>query len=192
MNKKLSNSKKSLRRHDHDWLRVMAILLIFVYHAAAPFHPWFDWHIRAYPKSELIGYLSAAGYSWPLPLFMLLAGAATWFALRKRSYRQYAGERFTRILLPLIAAMIILIPPQVYMERWRSLSARQYLGRSILVLVLFALLRSVGFALVCLPAGKNGAALAVKVGRILAAQRSDLDFCRAIDHRTDRPWLAIS
>jgi peptidoglycan/LPS O-acetylase OafA/YrhL len=117
MNKKLSNSKKSLRRHDHDWLRVMAILLIFVYHAAAPFHPWFDWHIRAYPKSELIGYLSAAGYSWPLPLFMLLAGAATWFALRKRSYRQYAGERFTRILLPLIAAMIILIPPQVYMER---------------------------------------------------------------------------
>jgi peptidoglycan/LPS O-acetylase OafA/YrhL len=125
MDKNLSTSKKSLRRHDHDWLRVMAILLIFVYHAAAPFHPWFDWHIRSYQKSELLGWLSAAGYSWPLPLFMLLAGAGTWFALRKRSYRQYVGERFTRILLPLILAMLILIPPQVYMER---LQRGQFVG----------------------------------------------------------------
>ena len=114
-------NKPYSRRHDHDWLRVLAIALIFVYHAAAPFHPWFEWHIRGYPKSEVLGWMSAAGYSWPLPLFMLLAGAGTCFALRKRSYKQYAGERFTRILLPLIFAMIILIPPQVYMERLQRL-----------------------------------------------------------------------
>jgi hypothetical protein len=117
MNIETQTNKKTIRRYDHDWLKVLAILLIFIYHAAAPFHPWFDWHIRSSQKSEFLGWISAAGYSWPLPLFMLLAGAGTWFALQKRSYRQYVGERFTRILLPLIVGMLILIPPQVYMER---------------------------------------------------------------------------
>jgi hypothetical protein len=96
---------------------VIGTLLIFVYHSAAPFHPWFDWHIRSLQKSELLGAFSAAGYSWPMPLFMLLAGAATWFALRKRTYRQYLWERFTRLFLPFLVGMIILIPPQVYFER---------------------------------------------------------------------------
>jgi hypothetical protein len=125
MNSETEINKKTIRRYDHDWLKVLAIMLIFVYHAAAPFHPWFDWHISSGQKSEFLGLISAAGYGWPLPLFMLLAGAGSWFALQKRSYSQYASERFTRILLPLILGMLILIPPQVYMER---LQKRQFFG----------------------------------------------------------------
>jgi glucan biosynthesis protein C len=117
MNNKVATEGKSVRRYDLDWLRVIGTLLIFAYHSAAPFHPWFDWHIRNTRKSELLGWFSAAMYSWPMPLFMLLAGAGTWFALRKRTYRQYVWERFTRLLLPTIFGMIVLIPPQVYMER---------------------------------------------------------------------------
>jgi hypothetical protein len=63
--------------------------------------------------------------SWPMPLFMLLAGASTWFALQRRSYGQYVGERVTRLLIPLIIGMLILIPPQVYFER---LQRGQFLG----------------------------------------------------------------
>jgi peptidoglycan/LPS O-acetylase OafA/YrhL len=117
MSNKVAAEGKSVRRYDLDWLRVIGTLLIFAYHSAAPFHPWFDWHIRNTQKSEPLGWFSAAMYSWPLPLFMLLAGAGTWFALRKRSYWQYGWERFTRLLLPTIFGLIILIPPQVYMER---------------------------------------------------------------------------
>jgi len=43
-----------------------------------------------------------------------VAGAATWFALRSRSPRQYVEERLTRLLLPFICATLVLIPVQVY------------------------------------------------------------------------------
>jgi len=110
-------STKPQRRWDVDWLRVIGTLLIFAYHSAAPFHPWFDWHIWNGQKSELVGWLSVAMYSWPMMLFMLLAGAGTWFALRRRTYWQYVRERLTRLFLPLFFGMLILVPPQVYMER---------------------------------------------------------------------------
>jgi glucan biosynthesis protein C len=112
-----TTSIRSQRRWDVDWLRVIGTLLIFAYHSAAPFHPWFDWHVRNAQKSELLGWLSVAMYSWPMMLFMLLAGAGTWFALKRRTVWQYARERFMRLFLPLVFGMLILIPPQVYMER---------------------------------------------------------------------------
>jgi glucan biosynthesis protein C len=117
MGKRARTKARSGRRYDLDWLRVIGTLLIFAYHSAAPFHPWFDWHIRSVEKSELLGWFTAAAYSWPLPLFMLLAGAGSWYAFRKRSYRQYAGERFMRLFVPFLVGIIILIPPQVYFER---------------------------------------------------------------------------
>lgn len=52
-----------------------------------------------------------------MPLFFLLAGAAAWFALGKRIPRQFAGERFLRLFVPLIFGMLVIVPPQVYFER---------------------------------------------------------------------------
>ena len=69
--------RKAARLHYLDWLRVFGTILIFAFHSAAPFHPWFDWHIRNAQKSALLGWLNTAFYSWPMPLFMLLAGAGT-------------------------------------------------------------------------------------------------------------------
>ena len=96
---------------------MIGTILIFAFHSAAPFHPWFDWHIKNGQKSEFLGWLNTAFYSWPMPLFMLLAGAGTWFALGRRSNRQFVGERVLRLFLPLVIGMIILIPPQIYLER---------------------------------------------------------------------------
>ncbi|MGD8997990.1 MAG: acyltransferase family protein [Anaerolineae bacterium] len=109
--------KKATRLYYLDWLRVIGTLLIFAFHSAAPFHPWFDWHIRSVQKSEFLGWVNTAFYSWPMPLFMLLAGAGTWFALGRRTNRQFVGERVMRLFLPLLIGVIILIPPQVYLER---------------------------------------------------------------------------
>lgn len=52
-----------------------------------------------------------------MPLFMLIAGSSAYFALRKRGLIEFAKERISRIFVPLILGILLIVPPQVYVER---------------------------------------------------------------------------
>lgn len=54
---------------------------------------------------------------WRLPLLFVVSGMGTYFALGKRSGKQYVGERLRRLLLPFIIGVVFIVPPQVYIER---------------------------------------------------------------------------
>jgi peptidoglycan/LPS O-acetylase OafA/YrhL len=53
-----------------------------------------------------------------MPLLFLLAGASTWFALQFRSGGQYLKERFIRLLIPFVFALLVIVPIQSYYG-WR-------------------------------------------------------------------------
>jgi hypothetical protein len=53
---------------------------------------------------------------WPIPLFFILSGASTYYALGFRNSRQFIRERIRRILIPFIFGIFIIVPPQVYLE----------------------------------------------------------------------------
>jgi peptidoglycan/LPS O-acetylase OafA/YrhL len=53
---------------------------------------------------------------WGVPLFFLVAGAGSWFALRRRNNRQFIGERVDRLLIPFVVGSILLTPFQKYLE----------------------------------------------------------------------------
>jgi peptidoglycan/LPS O-acetylase OafA/YrhL len=55
-----------------------------------------------------------------MPLFFLLAGVSTWFALSFRSGGQYVKERFIRLLVPLVFGLLVIVPPQIYFELLHS------------------------------------------------------------------------
>ena len=56
-----------------------------------------------------------------MPLLFFLAGASTYFALKKRNERQYIKERVKRLLIPFLFGIIIIVPPQTYLARlWRG------------------------------------------------------------------------
>ena len=57
------------------------------------------------------------GNAVAMQLLFLLAGAATWFALRRRSSGQYAKEWFQRLLIPFIWGVLVLAPPNAYFAR---------------------------------------------------------------------------
>lgn len=61
----------------------------------------------------VIGFLG----QWHMPLLFLLAGASTRFALGFRSGGQYARERFTRLVVPLLFGVLVVVPPQAYYAR---------------------------------------------------------------------------
>lgn len=50
-----------------------------------------------------------------MSLFFLLAGASTYYALRKRSGGEYSRERFKRLFIPFVFGVLVFIPPQSYL-----------------------------------------------------------------------------
>jgi peptidoglycan/LPS O-acetylase OafA/YrhL len=102
--------------HYIDWLRVLAIVGVFLYHAIRPF-VHHDWLIGNRYQSLALTFVCLVFLgSWGMPLFFLMAGAGTGFALRRRSGRQYVSERIKRLLIPLIVGAILLSPVQFYIE----------------------------------------------------------------------------
>jgi peptidoglycan/LPS O-acetylase OafA/YrhL len=111
-----SSAAKSARLYYLDWLRVILIFGVFLYHVVRPFDPLIDWHINNAEQSDTILTLLLLVNPWGIPLFFLVAGAASMFALRRRSNRQYISERATRLLIPFIVGSILLTPFQKYLE----------------------------------------------------------------------------
>ena len=52
-----------------------------------------------------------------MPIFFAVSGISSYQALQKRSGKQYVKERVARLGIPLIFGVMILTPPQIYMER---------------------------------------------------------------------------
>jgi glucan biosynthesis protein C len=104
------------RTHYIDWLRVLAVLLLVPYHTARIFDIWEPFYAKSAQASELLTYVFVGAVNpWHMPLFFLLAGAATWFALGFRSSSEYVKERVKRLIIPLLFGLLVIIPPQSYL-----------------------------------------------------------------------------
>ena len=104
------------RRYDIDWIRVLAVLVLFPFHTAGIFNPW-DFHLKNDELSIAVGVLAKFISQWHMPIFFLISGAATWYALKKKTAGRYVIDRVTRLLIPLLFGMFIICPPQLYYER---------------------------------------------------------------------------
>jgi glucans biosynthesis protein C len=105
------------RRHDLDWLRVAAILLLLYFHTGMIFTAEWGWHIKNPETSHLVLEINHFLSRWRMALLFLISGVGTSFALRRRSARGYAGERAKRLLVPVLFGMLVVVPPQIYLER---------------------------------------------------------------------------
>ena len=103
------------RRYDLDWLRFIAIVILLFFHTGMLFNPW-GWHIKNNEISESFRYWMTWLHFWRMPLLLFISGAGTYMALGKRTPRQFAGERFTRLFIPLVFGMFAVVPPQIYFE----------------------------------------------------------------------------
>lgn len=90
------------RRHDIDWLRVIAIGLLLIYHIAIIFQPWamFIGFIRSDEVLEGLWKPMTMLNVWRIPLLFYVSGMGLYFAMRKRNWKQLLVERSKRILLP--------------------------------------------------------------------------------------------
>ena len=109
-------TEEPARLHYLDWLQVLAILGVFLFHAVHPFDDLTDWHINNVEKSILATFFAGFFNLWGMPFFFLMAGATSWFSLRRRTPGRYVRERVMRLLIPFIIGAIVLTPIQAYYE----------------------------------------------------------------------------
>jgi peptidoglycan/LPS O-acetylase OafA/YrhL len=105
------------RRYDVDWLRIIAMLAVFLYHCTRFFDPE-GWHLKNTEQSELLFVLMRGLiWTWVMEIFFLLSGVGTWYALRSRRAGAYIWERIKRLLIPLYTVgLFVLLPLQYYFE----------------------------------------------------------------------------
>ena len=103
------------RRYDLDWVRVGAFLLLILYHIGMYYVTW-DWHVKSPHASSAIEPLMLLTSPWRLSLLFLVSGVATAYLLERQSVRGFLGRRSVRLLVPLVFGMLVIVPPQSYLE----------------------------------------------------------------------------
>jgi len=107
------------RRYDIDWLRVFAMLGIFLLHAMHLFDEGSDWHLVNGDQSTLVLVLRGLIDMWAVPLFFALSGFGAWYALKKRSGGRFLVERVRRLLIPLYTiGTFFIVLPQIYFDAY--------------------------------------------------------------------------
>ena len=97
-----------------DWLLVIAILGVVLFHANRPFDMLGDFVIKDAERSAATTYIGGFFSLWGMPFFFFMAGATTWFSLSRSTAGQYVRARVKRLLIPFVIGSIILTPIQAY------------------------------------------------------------------------------
>ncbi|MEM8763234.1 MAG: acyltransferase family protein [Bacteroidota bacterium] len=105
-----------IRRYDLDWLRVIVFGLLIFYHVGMFFVPW-GWHIKNNVIYEWLRWPMIFLNQWRLPILFVISGMGTYYALGNRNLGRFVGERYLRLVIPLLVGMLLIVPPQVYFER---------------------------------------------------------------------------
>lgn len=98
-----------------DYIRVFAFLLLIFFHSALPFVNY-NWEVKNEQKSEILLSIVLWFHQWRLPLLFFISGAGIYFSLKTRNILTFTLERFRRLFIPLVFAMLFTIPIQVYVE----------------------------------------------------------------------------
>ena len=113
-------TKTVQRRFDLDWLRVLAILTIFVYHSTRFFNNE-DWHVKNPITYHPVDVWNSFASNWMMPLVFTISGASLFYALGKGSVANTTGkfikDKMLRLLVPLVVGIFTAGPLQVYLER---------------------------------------------------------------------------
>ncbi len=105
-----------MRRHDVDWLRILALGLLIIYHISVVFQPWayFIYFVQSEKPVESIWLAMGLINIWRIPLLFIISGMGVCFAMRRRGWKELLKDRTRRILLPLIFGSLFIVPIHGY------------------------------------------------------------------------------
>jgi peptidoglycan/LPS O-acetylase OafA/YrhL len=113
MNTKTETTK---RRYDLDWLRVLAILTVFIFHSSR-FFDLEDWHVKNSAQYLGVQVWIIILANWMMPLIFVISGASLFYALGKGKPGKFIQDKVLRLLVPLAVGILTHASLQVYLDR---------------------------------------------------------------------------
>jgi len=99
-----------------DWLRVLAMGTLFLFHSSRPFAPP-PWHVMNSTLDLGFTLFDAFISGWIMPLFFAISGIAVYFSLAKRGALQFVKDRVLRLMIPfLTVGMLVVLPVNAYYD----------------------------------------------------------------------------
>ncbi len=124
----VEEKRRPERRHNLDWLRVLATFGVVFFHVMRFFNAE-PWEVKNNITSEVVDIFIALFAQWMMPIFFTISGAAIYYSLGIRKPDQFIRARINRILIPfLTVGLFVLVPPQEYIKavtRGSSLHIRE-------------------------------------------------------------------
>ncbi len=99
------------RIHYLDWLKVLIVYGIFLYHVALVFVAN-TWLVSNHERILALSVFVAFCFPWGIPAMFMISGADAWFGLRRHSAADFAWKRVLRLLVPMAAGLALLSPFQ--------------------------------------------------------------------------------
>ena len=104
------------RHYGMDWLRIGAFALLILYHIGMYFVPW-HWHVKIDPTIDWVAIPMLATNGWRLPLLFHVSGYASAALFGKLGGAgAFVRSRSARLLIPLAFGIVVVIPPQPWIE----------------------------------------------------------------------------
>lgn len=104
------------RHYGMDWLRIGAFALLIFYHIGMVFVPW-GFHIKTAQPMAWVEIPMLLTNPWRLTLLFVVSGYASRALWSKSpSVRRFLGNRSSRLLIPLVFGMAVVVPPQTWVE----------------------------------------------------------------------------
>jgi len=111
------NTDTSSRKYELDWLRVLAILFVFLYHSTR-FFDLGDWHVKNVNTYVWVEIWNLFVTRWMMPLFFIISGASLFYAMGKSGgWRRFYVDKFLRLMIPVLCASVTHSILHVYLER---------------------------------------------------------------------------
>ncbi|MCH9663287.1 MAG: acyltransferase family protein [Gammaproteobacteria bacterium] len=112
-----TDATRNPRRHDIDWLRVIAVGVLLFYHSACFFQPWaksIGFIQHAETMDGLWAFVSLFN-GWRIPLLFVVSGMGIYLALARRRWAVLFADRSLRLLVPLLFGMTLIVPAGLFL-----------------------------------------------------------------------------
>lgn len=103
-----------MRKYYIDNLRWLCVLLLFPYHTFMVYNAFGESFYIKGPDIASVSKVIIGIYPWIMPLLFVIAGASSMYALKARPPREYIKERISKLLVPLLFGILLLVPMQTY------------------------------------------------------------------------------
>lgn len=104
------------RRYDIDALRVLAFSILILYHIAMLYVADWGFHIKSTYQYDWIKFPMLLINQWRMPLLFLVSGIASSFLIDKFNTISFLKSRSLRLLIPFVTGVILIVPPQAYLQ----------------------------------------------------------------------------